>query len=237
MPYRVIDDCAIAADDAAKAATAITLTLIFLFSSVFHCQEWLRDCLKRVLLYSNADDGAWAARRLRLQQPASCSPDRHIRLDHFVILKISCRKAPRISTCPAFHRLEPSRRPAWTKAAALLPLSLNCYRIRHPDEQMCRIREAENSSGSPRGTERFFNGNSKKHWVVTFHTHAIPTSEVGEDETGPRSTRDNKRYGNADRRRRLIERPVQPLEKHANFSPITNASGARFAGAKTISGT
>ncbi len=32
MPYRVIDDCAAAADDAAaETATAITLTLIFLF--------------------------------------------------------------------------------------------------------------------------------------------------------------------------------------------------------------
>lgn len=132
----------------------------------------------------------------------------------------------------AFHRLEPSRRPAWTKTAALLPLSLQLLSNSAIRTNRCRIREAENSSGSPRGTERFFNGNSKKHWVVTFHTHAIPTSEVGEDETGPRSTRDNKRYGNADRRRRLIERPVQPLEKHANFSPITNASGARFAGAK-----
>ncbi|WP_143751011.1 hypothetical protein [Burkholderia sp. HI2714] len=89
-----------------------------------------------------------------------------------------------------------------------------------------------NSSGSPRGTERFFDGNSKKHCIVTFHTHAIPTSEVGDDETGPRSTRDNKRYGNTDRRGRLIERPVQPLAKHANFSPSANATGTRFAGAK-----
>jgi hypothetical protein len=30
MPYRVTDDCAIAAEDAAKAATAITLALIVL---------------------------------------------------------------------------------------------------------------------------------------------------------------------------------------------------------------
>ena len=236
MPYRVIDDCAIAADDAAKAATAITLTLIFLFSSVFHCQGWLRDCLKRVLLYSNADDGAWAASSqvaaAGFMFARSAYSTRSFRYPQNFMQEgashLDLSRIPSIGTIAA-SRLDESRCVASVVAQLLS--------IRHPDEQMCRIREAENSSGSPRGTERFFNGNSKKHWVVTFHTHAIPTSEVGEDETGPRSTRDNKRYGNADRRRRLIERPVQPLEKHANFSPITNASGARFAGAKTISGT
>ena len=133
-------------------------------------------------------------------------------------------RIPSIGTIAA-SRLDESRCVASVVAPTAIEFAIRTNRC-------AESAKLKNSSGSPRGTERFFNGNSKKHWVVTFHTHAIPTSEVGEDETGPRSTRDNKRYGNADRRRRLIERPVQPLEKHANFSPITNASGARFAGAK-----
>ncbi|MCA8063329.1 hypothetical protein LGM89_25820 [Burkholderia sp. AU31624] len=131
---------------------------------------------------------------------------------------------PSIGTIAA-SRLDESRCLASVAAPAAIEFAIRTNR-------RAESAKPKNSSGSPRGTEGFFDGNSKKRCIVTCHTRAIPTSEVGEDETGPRSTRDNKRVGNADRRRRLIERPVQPLAKHANFSPSANATGTRFAGAK-----
>lgn len=67
--------------------------------------------MKRVLLYSNADDGARPARRLKVQRPVSYSTNRHIQSNHFVILTIFYGEVPHVSTHPALPRLEPSRRP------------------------------------------------------------------------------------------------------------------------------
>ncbi|MBN3747928.1 hypothetical protein G3N96_21220 [Burkholderia sp. Se-20373] len=182
------------------------------------------------VVFENADDGARPARRLRLQQPASCSPVRHIRLDHFVILKISCRKAPRISTCPAFHRLEPSRRPAWTKAAALLLLSLEpCGTV---DGSCADSTKPKNSSGLARQAERFSDGISKKYSIVMDQAHALPASAVSDDETGPRSTRDDERPGHTRLDRKSIERPVSRWRRARTASPSNYAAKARFAGAK-----
>ncbi|MDN7489003.1 hypothetical protein QZM35_14955 [Burkholderia sp. AU45274] len=85
-------------------------------------------------------------------------------------------RIPSIGTIAA-SRLDESRCVASVVAPAAIEFAIRTNRC-------AESAKPKNSSGSPRGTERFFNGNSKKHWVVTFHTHAIPTSEVGEDETG-----------------------------------------------------
>lgn len=173
-----------------------------------------------------------------LRVVSGCNSRRHVlQIGIFVsIISLSSKfhAGRRLASRPIRHSLDWSHRdvpPGRSRcvAAVVAPAAIE-FAIR--TNRRVESAKPKHSSGSPRGTERFFDGNSKKHWVVTFHTHAIPTSEVGEDETGPRSTHDNKRHGNADRRRRLVERPVQPPEKHANFSPITHATGTRFAGAK-----
>lgn len=164
----------------------------------------------------------------------------------------------RLASRPVRHSLDWNHRgaPTWTQAAALLSLPLQPYgtagRAKElapcamtpervlPTGRHARIRtnscteaaKPKNSSGSSRGTERFFDGISKKHCIVTFHARAIPTSEVGDDETGSRSTCDYKRPGNTNRHCRPIGRPVQPPAKYANFSPNANATGSHFAGAK-----
>ncbi len=88
-------------------------------------------------MYSNADDGARPARRLKLQRPASYSTNRHIQFDHFVILTISCGKAPYVSTHPALPRLEQSRRPYLDENRFLA--SVVAPAIRHRGLITCRV--------------------------------------------------------------------------------------------------
>ena len=79
---------------------------------------------------------------------SGCSSRLHVRqigiFDSIISLSSKFHAGRRLASrpvrIPSIGTIAASRR---TKAAALLPLSLNCYRIRHPDEQMCRIREAE----------------------------------------------------------------------------------------------
>ncbi|MCA8274865.1 hypothetical protein LGN17_20470 [Burkholderia sp. AU30280] len=77
--------------------------------------------------------------------------------------------------------------------------------------------QPKNPSESPRETERFFDVVSKKHGIVTFHARAIPTSEIGDDEAGPRSTRATTRPGNTGRHGKPVARPVQPPAKYADL--------------------
>ena len=174
---------------------------------------------------------------------SGCSSRLHVRqigiFDSIISLSSKFHAGRRLASRPVPHSIDWNHRgvPPGRKPLRCFRCRSNCYRIRHPDEQMCRIREAEKLERITTRNRTFlqwqFEEALGRHVPHSRHTH----ERGGRRRNRATPTRDNKRYGNADRRRRLIERPVQPLEKHANFSPITNASGARFAGAKTISGT
>lgn len=73
----------------------------------------------------------------RPQRPASYSPNRHNQINHFVILKIACGEAPRISTCPALFRSEQSRRPHLDQSRFLA--SVVAPALRHRGSRMCRV--------------------------------------------------------------------------------------------------
>ena len=82
---------------------------------------------------------------------------------------------------------------------------------------MCRIREAGQLERITALSRTFPDGISEQPGVVTFSARAMPASKVGDDETGPRSTRYKRPSGRTGRHYRLLERPVQPLAKYANL--------------------
>lgn len=84
------------------------------------------------------------------------------------------------------------------------------------------IRRAEaakpqRSSESPRVAHPFSNGISKKYGTVTLNVCAISASEIGDDETRPRFTRDNRRPGDTVGPCRPTGHPAQPLAKYADL--------------------
>ncbi|WP_185736002.1 hypothetical protein [Burkholderia cepacia] len=92
---------------------------------------------------------------------------------------------------------------------------------------MCRIREAGQLERITALSRTFPDGISEQPGIVTFSARAMPASKVGDDETGPRSTRYKRPSGRTGRHCRLLERPVQPLAKYANL--ITEHQRGRIA--------